>query len=353
MGKLTLYLEVLKALSIRRNGGYNLMEKNNHALTPSEILSLWNVYLSETMTTHVTTLFLEQAEDPEIKDLLEIALKVSKEGVAAAESFLKNAGHPLPDGFSEHDINWSAPKKYSDHFVLLIKNKLVQDAVVVSTMALGSSTRKDIRNFFEKQLQQGSRIINICLDLIYKKGLYHPLHIPFPEESEKISSSQSFLGSFFVGTRPVSTAEIFNLVANFQSTEVLSVFFKSFAQFELSKENGIKQHFERGAEIMDKHLEIFQTLLSKNNLPQLPTWESELTDSIIAPFSEKVILFKSSLMLSATASRYGVALSTVVRKDIGVDFMRLMVETLKYAEDTINLLIKKKYLTQHPLALTK
>jgi hypothetical protein len=76
----------------------------------------------------------------------------------------------------------------------------------------------------------------------------------------------------------------------------------------------LEQHFLRGAEIMDKHLQIFQSRLSESDLPQLPTWESEITDSALSPFSERLLLFKSAIILSATSSRYGVALSTVMRK---------------------------------------
>jgi hypothetical protein len=162
--------------------------------------------------------------------------------------------------------------------------------------------------------------------------------------------SQSYLGGLFFHHRPLNTAKIFHLVTNFQGTEVLSIFFKSFEQFNLVKEKGLQQHFNRGAEITEKQLEIFQFLLSKNDLPQLPTWESELTGSTISPFSERMILFKTAILLSATASRYGVAQSTVMRKDIGVDFMRLMNETLLYAEDSMNLMIKRGYFDQHPLA---
>jgi hypothetical protein len=325
---------------------------SNLTLSPSETLSLWNVYLTETMTTFVTQYFLAiaTAEDKELIKVLEFALKISQEGVKISSTFLKNANHPLPQGFTEEDVNVKAPKVYSDHFIILLKNKLVQDALVVNTMALGSSSRTDIRNFFEKQLTEGAKLNNMMLELIHKRGLHHPLHIPFPEHIEKVKSSFLFLGGIFEGNRPLNTAEIFNLVLNFQAAEAVSIIFKSFAQFKLTKEQKLEQHFQRGAEIMDKHLQLFQSRLSEGGLPQLPTWESQLTDSTVSPFSDRLMLFKSAVLLSATAGRYGVALSTVMRKDIGTDFMRLMTETLKYAEDTMNLMIKKGYFDQHPMA---
>jgi hypothetical protein len=323
---------------------------NNLSLSPSEILSLWNVYLTETMTIHVTKYFLAKAEDKQVIKILEFALEISQEGVRMSSECFRKANHPLPQGFTDEDVGMDTPKVFSDNAVILIKNKLVQDALVVSSMALGSASRPDIRNFYEKQLRDGAELTNMCLEFIHQKGLHHPLHIPFPEHIEKVKSSLLFLGGILEGNRPLNTAEIFNLVINFQGTEVLSLFFKVFAQFKLSKEHKVEQHFIRGVEIMDKHLQIMQARLSESGLPKLPTWESELTDSTTSPFSERLMLFKSAILLSATAGRYGVALSTAMRKDIGTDFMRLMTETLKYAEDTMNLMIKKGYFDQHPLA---
>lgn len=99
-----------------------------------------------------------------------------------------------------------------------------------------------------------------------------------------------------------------------------------------------------------KQLEIFQSLLSENGLPKLPTWENEITGTTVAPFSERLMLYKTTLLTSANASRYGVAMSTMMRKDLGVHFMRLLTEVLQYAEDGANLMIKNGFMDQLPLA---
>ncbi|RXT02287.1 DUF3231 family protein [Ammoniphilus sp. CFH 90114] len=323
---------------------------SNLTLTASENLSLWNTYLTETMTSHVSRYMMAHVTDKDVKNMLAFATQISQEGVDMSASVFINANHPLPQGFTEEDVDMKGPKVYSDDLIILIKRKLVQDALVVNTMSLGAATRPDIRAFYEKQMVDGSKLLNMILELLYKRGLHHPLHIPFPETVEKVKSSFLFSAGIFEGNRDLNTTELFNLELNFQSTVVLSVFFKSFAQFELIKEGKLADHFLRGARIMDKHLELFRNRLMESGMPQFPTWENELTDASISPFSEKLILFKSAVMLSATAGRYGVAISTVLRRDIGSDFLRVMTETLKYAEDTMNHMVKRGYLDQHPMA---
>lgn len=326
-----------------------MTQATNLRLSAPEILIHWNNYLIESMAVHVTKYFIKLADDKDVIRILEFALGVAQRGSEESAKFLENANHPLPQGFHEEDVNMHAPRVYSDNAVLLIKNRLAQDANVVLSMSLGASSRPDIRNFFEKQLVDTARVTSMCLELIQKKGLYHPLHIPIPETIQKVKS-KSYLGGIIFHHRPMNTAEIYQVSTNLQLTEILAIFFKSFVQFDLVKEKGLQQHFIRGADMIDKQLQVFQSILTENELPRLPTWEGELTGSTISPFSERLILFKTAILLSATASRYGVAQSTVMRMDFGVDFMRMMTEILLYAEDTMNLMIKKGYFDQHPLA---
>jgi hypothetical protein len=102
--------------------------------------------------------------------------------------------------------------------------------------------------------------------------------------------------------------------------------------------------------MLQKHLKIFQDILSENNLPQLPTWESEITDSTVAPFSDRLMLFKMMLLTEIISVNYGTALSSMMRRDLGLHFMRLRAELLKYGEDTLNLMIENEYLDELPMA---
>jgi len=321
---------------------------HTYRLSPAEVLSLWNTYLTHSMTTYVTKYMLKTAEDAEVTAMLEMALAQSNEGLAMSTAFFENAGHPLPEAFDERDVNMDAPKAYTDDLVLLIKSKLAQDANVVLSMSLATSTRPDIRAFYNKALKDCADLMTVCDELIHKKGLDHPeMHIPVPERIEKVET-ESFLGSVFTGTRPLSAAELFHLIANFRSTAVVAMFCRSFAQ--ISTSNKFREHYKRGEELFNHQLEVFQANLTENGLPKMPTLEGGINETDVSPFSERLMMFKMAILTAATAGRYGVALSTVMRKDIGVDFMRLLNETLLYGKANIDLMIENGYLDQHPLA---
>jgi hypothetical protein len=317
-------------------------------LTPAEISNLWNSYLSNTMAIGVTKYFIGKIQDEELHSILEYAEEMAITEVEKSKTFLEEANQPLPQKFTKEDVDLNAPAICTDNFILSIKYNLASVAQVAYSLSLSTSTRKDIREFYHECLKNVGELYNRLADLLIKKGLHHPeLHIPTPKHIEKVSKP-SFLSGWFADRRPINALEINVLEYNFKTTEFHKTFMKAFAQVTPSKE--LKKHFERGVEMFQKQLEIFQSILTENDLPKLPTWESEILDTTVSPFSDRLMLYKVSLLTSAAAGRYGNALSCVQRKDLGSHFMRLMMETLQYGEDCVNLMIERGFMDQLPMA---
>jgi hypothetical protein len=194
---------------------------------------------------------------------------------------------------------------------------------------------------------QTAELVDRCTALITEKGLDQPLiYIPREEKAEKIHS-QAFLGKLFGKNRALSSPEVVELMVNYKSVEVQRELFRSFS-LTISKD--IQNHYKRGIEICNKHLDLIQNMLEKNELPQLPTWESEIaTQVIFAPFSDRLMLFKAAIIANVAATQYARSSYSSFRRDVGVDFARLMSEFLLYGEDTINIMIEHEMLDQPPL----
>jgi hypothetical protein len=150
---------------------------------------------------------------------------------------------------------------------------------------------------------------------------------------------------------PAETSNLWNsYLTNTMTLGVSKYFIAKTQDEELHTIYELKKHFQRGVEMLQKHLDIFQSILTENDLPKLPTWESELTDTTASPFSDRLMLYKMTLLAAETSSRYGTALCTVQRKDLATHFMRLMSETLQYGEDSVNLMIERGFIDQLPIA---
>lgn len=318
-------------------------------LTPAELSNLWNSYLANTMAVFITRYTIAICQDQEVKNILVFAEKLAFDESQQAEQFIKDAGYPLPQAFTDKDVSIKAPRLYSDNLLLMIKYALTQDAAIFYSLSLGNSIDLDVRRYYETCVADTAKLFNMIMDLMVKKGLHHPVfHLPRPGNTEKVAKN-SYLAGWFREQRPLNAQEINNLTLNFKGLEIQKEVARSFIQTTPIKE--LKEHFQRCVDIINKHLDLLQGILSENDLPRLPTWENEITDSTAPPFSERVMLFNISLLISSAVSKYGISISTAMRKDLGVDYLRLMTELLKYGEDTMNLMIEYQYLDQMPMAI--
>ncbi|WP_394234310.1 DUF3231 family protein [Niallia oryzisoli] len=317
-------------------------------LTPAEISNLWNSYVGNTMGIYASRHFIATTQDEDILEMLKLAEKFAVEESIQSKHLLEKAGQPLPQPFDENDVNIQAKPLFIDNYIVLLKYSLAQAAMTVYALSLNTSTLADIRYFYKECLDNTAVLLNHCVDLMIKKGLNHPeVHIPTPKTIEKVEN-QKYLAGWFTNRRSINAQEIGLLVYNYHATEIHKEFIKGAAK--ITKSNELRRHFQQGVEMFQKQLNALQSVLSENGLPNLPTWESEILDIDISPFSDRIMHYKHSALTSQAAARYGAALSCVMRKDIGALYMRLMGETLLYGEDAANLLIKNKFLDQLPMA---
>ena len=77
-------------------------------LISSEIAGLWNAYMSESLTVRVLSYFLNRIEDPETQDLLQKTFELSNQHITEITGLFNQAGLPIPDGFTDNDVNINA-----------------------------------------------------------------------------------------------------------------------------------------------------------------------------------------------------------------------------------------------------
>ncbi len=121
-----------------------------------------------------------------------------------------------------------------------------------------------------------------------------------------------------------------------------------FAQAADSKE--LREFFLRGKRITHKHAELFNGLLTSEDLAAPTSLGSYVTNSTTAPFSDKLMLHHAALLVQAGVSYYGTALAFIARTDLTGTYTRLMTELIQYLEDAYVLLIRHKWMEQPPLA---
>jgi hypothetical protein len=318
-------------------------------LTSAELSQLWTSYMNDSMTICVFKYFLEKVEDTETRSILTYALDTVQARIRQLTVIFKEDDQPVPHGFNDNDVNVTAPRLFSDIFILNNIKQTSHLGLVMNAQAVTLSARSDMRDYFFQCLSEANTLHDKTVNLLLSKGLYvRAPYISTPKQVDYVTE-QNFLSGWFGKQRPLLSLEIANLYQNVQRNALGFSLLMGYGQVANSKK--IAQYMIRGKDISSKHLEIFSSVLRESDIPSALPWDTAVTDSTIAPFSDKLMLFQATAMNALGIAYYGTSMSTSVRHDISAHYARLMAEIGKYAEDGANLMIENGWLEEPPRAI--
>ncbi|MFD1171164.1 DUF3231 family protein [Oceanobacillus picturae] len=318
-------------------------------LTASEISTLWTAYQSDTMGICGVKHFLTNVEDEQIRLILEDTKLLLEEHITALKVFFNKEDHPIPQGFTEQDVNLSAPRLFSDRLYLEYILNMTTISLAVYSLALSVAERGDVIDYYAENLRKIKDLHIQSKELAKDKGVYiRTPHIPKPNQIDFVKK-QSFLAGWFAERRPLIGTEIMNIVFNAKRNAIGHAVITGFSQVAKSKE--VRGYFEKGGNIAMKQLEIFSSILHEDNLHEgslLMT--AEVTDSTVSPFSDKLMVFLVTSLIATGMGQYGASMSVSPRHDLGVHYSRLIAEIGKYSNEGANLMIDNGWMEQPPIA---
>lgn len=318
------------------------------SLTSAEIGKLWATYLGNTMGKCVLGYFRRHTEDQDIKRVVENAFHLCEQLAEDIKEIFKQENFPLPIGFTEKDVNFDAPRLFSDELYLHYLKYTGKAGMSIYSIAIPLMTKKSIRDFFINTLNSTIKLINEVNDVLMEKGFYiKPPLIPIPENVNFVKK-QTYLNGFFGDVRPLHALEISHLYDNIENNVTSKALLIGFSQ--VAKKIAIQKFMLRGKEITGKHIDTCTQLLHKDNLPGLLLLDNLVSTSTIAPFSDKLMLWHKIDMFSMKIRSYANAVSLNGRRDIGGMYARLLLDISLYVEDGANILIDQGWMEQVPQA---
>ncbi|MGM0847046.1 MAG: DUF3231 family protein [Bacillota bacterium] len=323
--------------------------ERNISLSSAEISNLWNQYINDSLSVCILTHAVSKVKDEEIKEILNHSISMAQAHLTQITQFFKNEDYPIPKGFLiEEDVNMNAPALFTDTFVLVYMYVMTLHGLTGYAGAVGTSSREDQIDYFTECNYATMKLYKKICQVMLKKGIYSkPPNIDKPKQVDMIDQ-QRYMAGWFGKKRPLTATEISGISFNMQKTVVKITLEIAFGQVSISP--AIQKFFLRGKDICEKHFSIFRDILQKDDLSSPPTFASEVTDSITSPYSEKLMLNHIVLLVSAAIGFYGAGLSVSQRRDIAVDYSRLLAEIGLYANEGAQLLIENGWLEQPPLA---
>ncbi|GAA0470780.1 DUF3231 family protein [Alkalibacillus silvisoli] len=328
------------------------MDSEHIRLTAPEISELWVAYINDSGVVCVLKNFMNQVQDEKVKSVIERALVISENGMNETEKIFTQEGYPIPVGFNENeDVDLQSNRLYSDGYMLEFLKQLGQIGMKTYSLSIAFATRQDVYQLFVNGLNEMQQIHEQTLQVSLEQGTnMRPPYLPIPKKPDFVKK-QSFLTGWLGDRRPVIGAEITHLVSNIQRNALGAATMTGFAQTTQSKE--LRQYFQQGKEIANKHIEVFSTIMRENDLPVPMTWDTEVTDHTSFVFSDKLMLFLTTFLNSLGLSYYGLSMANSPRHDLGAHYTKMMAEVAQFTQDGTNLMIDYGWLEQPPQAANR
>ncbi|MDP4093478.1 MAG: DUF3231 family protein [Bacillota bacterium] len=316
-------------------------------LVLSEITSLWNEYMNDSSAICLFKYFLNDIDDEEIRSVLQHALTVSEEHIKYKNQLMEQEDLAIPVGYTDQDVNINAPRLFTDSYYLLYLKNMLSFSLEGYSLVLRYVTRPDIRDHFSKCLVEAIDMYNKVVDVELSKGL--TLRVPRAEVKKRpiFPKDTSILkGLLIENPRPMYAREVVNTFSGITMDIFVKATLIAFAK--VVDTQLIKEHLLKGRDIVSKHLKGFISKLANEDLPTPSTYESYVTDSIISPFSNKLIMTIVQQLLNFGLIVDGSATAFSLRSDITALHLKCAAEIGKYAMDGLKIMINNGWFEQPP-----
>ncbi|WP_028608566.1 DUF3231 family protein [Paenibacillus harenae] len=318
------------------------------SLTAAEVSALWLQYMGDTMAVCMYKYFLQIVEDKEIQPVLKLALQLAESHVAKITAFLKSANFQVPVGFTNDDVNLSAPRLFSDHFLLFYSYIMTIHGLTAYGLAITSSERQDIQNYYSECMESTNKLFQKITAL----GKTHPKFssmptIPSPHGAEFMNST-GILSNLLGDKRPLNSSEIGNLFFNSKKTAFVRTLSLAFSQ--VTEREDVRKFMQKNIKLAGKDADSFNAILLQDDLSIPQRWDDEITDSTVSPFSDKLMMFHAAFLVNAALSYYGAAIGSSLRTDVVLNYKQVFNHAMQAGVICYNIMVKYGWMEKQPEA---
>ena len=324
---------------------------HNARLTASEIAQLWTTYMNYSMLICIFRYFSEKAQQPEIKDLLNESLQRCEKRLSfARDTFIKD--HlSLPIGFTERDVNIKAPALFSETYLLFYLRNMIRVSLSLNSLNLSMATRPDIIDFYSTCVESTIKLNHKTTALMLSKGILpRPPVVEVSDQVEYVHKA-NFLTGFLGEKRPLLTTEVAHLYHNALVNETGRLLLLGFRQ--VSPNQDVMEYYTQGIQLSDSIVAKLSMLAKQENVDFSFTQGADVTDSVEAPFSDKLMMYHVYLLNAIGGGMYGMSATISARHDIIKMYGQIMIEVGIYAEKGAKLMMANDWLEEPPQILDR
>jgi hypothetical protein len=320
------------------------------AITSSELGTLWLTYQEKTLILRMLEYFIEKADDEKAKGIMtnlygEIDLYVAK-----ITETLKNEGAVIPVGFSSQDVNKDVPKLYDNGFDIMFIRLLKEISMGLHSLNITMAYREDIVMIFKELTAITQKYYNLCTQYLLEKGmLARPPYVSMPNSVEFVKDT-NYLGGLainpFSEKRILNTVEVAHLHHSVESNITGMQMITGFAQ--CANEGEVKKFFNEGAELAKGIVKELSEILLQSDIQTPESSGGNATRSTVAPFSDKLMMYCTSLFCSFSMGGNSLGTAFSMRNDLPAKMTIFMKDIFEYSHKGAKIMIKNGWMEEPP-----
>jgi ribosomal protein L4 len=186
------------------------------------------------------------------------------------------------------------------------------------------------------------------IELLLEKGNFQRDPLFYPTKNPEFISSQDFADGIFGKGRRLAATEIISISFNLKKSIMAKTLSIAFSQVAQTKE--VREFLTDSEKTANQQIQAFSKIMQADNLPAPKSWETEVTTSTDAPFSDKLMLYHTGFLFQAAQTYHGAGLASAMRTDLVTTYESIILKNLMVTKKWFNLMVQNKWLEQPPLA---
>jgi len=316
--------------------------------TSTELGRMWMSYQIESMMIVVFGNLRDSTIDEEAKNILNSSVIEAEEIISELKKIFNNQNAVIPIAFDDRDIFKDAPALFDDTFNIMFLRQMMKLSLAFSSIYLSNSYMKEIKEVFKLIHAVAEKFYDLTTDYLLSKGvLAKPPYVTMPTKVEFIEDKKYVSGfKVFNDKRALNTIEIGYVYGSIEDNVFSMQLVTGFAQ--VANENEVKQYFIEGKELSKKIITNLTSVFLKSDIQPPSTWAGKASTSIMAPYSDKLMMFIVNLLSSFATGSNSLGTSFSMRSDLPLIFTQIAKNTLSYAKKGGILMIQHMWMEEPP-----
>lgn len=320
------------------------------AITSSELGTLWLTYQQKTMISRMLEYFIEKADDEKAKKIMTDLYREVDPYINRITEIFQTEGAVLPVGFTSDDVNKQVPKLYDNGFDIMFVRLVKEISMGLHTLNITMAYREDIVSIYKELTALTQGVYNACTQYLIEKGMIaRSPYVSMPTKVEFVKSINYLDGlslNPFRDERTLNTVEVAHLYHAIETNITGMHMIIGFAQCAHDPE--VKRFFLKGAEIAKSIIKELNELLLKDDIQTPAPPGGNATRSTVAPFSDKIMMYCTSLFCSFSMGGNSLGTAFSLRNDLPAKMTVFMKDIFEYAHEGAILMIQKGWMEEPP-----